>query len=134
MTHQPDVTLHPNRLPWVDKPGVVRDFAYQVWTRGEGYERIKIDSWYAVKESPSGGWTCTLRLTYIKPDGECFPAKGRAGGYGYCKFSQAFYDAFNKLFPQFKEERGLWGVAGAGESAVSNFLVSLGFKKIAGGQ
>lgn len=130
MNFQPEVTLNPTRHPWVDRPNVTRDFTYQHWTRGE--EEIRIEAWYGVKESPSGGFSCTLRLSYVAATGERFSAKGRAGGYGYCKFSSAFGNAFRKLFPDL--DRDTWAVDAAGESVVYNFLVSLGFKKIAGGQ
>lgn len=132
--YQPDVKLNPVRFPYPEKPHVTMDFSFQFWTRGQAgvVDEFKIESWYAPKESSSGGHACTVRLTYVTHEGEAFRVKARAGGYGYCKFSSAFYSAFNKMFPQFKEERSLWGVNAAGENAVHNWLVSIGFTKVVG--
>lgn len=134
MLQQPNVTLEPAKLPYPDKPSVTMDFAFQYWVRKweDGTEEIKIESWYAPKESPSGGHACTVRLTYGAVDGLCSRAKARAGGYGYCKFSSAFCFAFRKLFPHLKNEEGLCSVNAAGESAVHNWLVSIGFTKVVG--
>jgi len=134
MTNQPAVKLNPVRFPYPEKPHVVMDPSFQYWKRDQDgvIDELKIESWYAPKESPSGGHTCFVRLIYITHEGEAFRVKARAGGYGYCKFSSAFHSAFAKLFPQFKDERGLWAVNAAGETVVHNWLISIGFTKVVG--
>ncbi len=49
---------------------------------------------------------------------------GRAGGYGYCKFSAAFHDAVKKVDPEIK------GVSSAGDTAVRAYLEGLGYTVI----
>lgn len=54
------------------------------------------------------------------------PLLGKAGGYGYCKFSAAFDSAVRKHCKN--KEIAIPPLAGAGESSVRSFLESLGYQ------
>lgn len=84
-------------------------------------------------DNPNGVvWTCTI-VIFAGPlhQEEDSSRSGRAGGYGYCKFSAAFYEALTRA-P--KGEKPLDGQAkdlsSRGEEAVASYLAEKGYQVI----
>lgn len=70
----------------------------------------------------SDGGTVTVDvLVWSGPLAEMPATTGRAGGYGYCKFSAAFSDALNRAGIEHKD------LAGRGSSAVRQWLNDNGY-------
>lgn len=81
-------------------------------------------------DNPAGA-VCTVTIrVYLGPLKELPIVTGRAGGYGYDKFSEAFEQAMRTgitNFSKFIESRGVRYIGGAGDSVVQSFLESLGY-------
>lgn len=94
--------LH-GRIP--DPPRVQMDPYFAEWRRGE--ETLRIRTWYAVREAPQGGHTCSALLQYYSPNNYS-AGFARAGGYGYCKQSAACWHALAKILniPQLRSYEG----------------------------
>ena len=91
-----------------------------------GNEHLKITTWRAAKEAPSGGYTVSARVSYVGPAG--FAAtKDRAGGGGYCKESAATAGALSKFGNAFVP---LARMSGCGMSSIENTLAYLGFQRV----
>lgn len=92
--------------------------AWAILHNGEMAGRI-VANW---SDNPAGS-VCTATVHIWGGPLEYLPAmSGKAGGYGYCKFSAAVYDALNRA-----ADVGQISMSGAGESAVSRWLESFGY-------
>lgn len=93
--------------------------AWALMFEGEHAGRI-VANW---SDNPAGS-VCTATVHLWGGPLEYLPSmSGKAGGYGYCKFSAAVYDALHRA-----SDVGQISMSGAGESAVIDWFESFGYK------
>lgn len=110
------------RIP--DPPAVQRDPYFAEYRRDINGETLRIRTWYAVAESPSGGYTCSTTVQYYSPNNYA-AGFARAGGYGYCKQSAAIWHALSKIL----STPHLRSYEGCGMESLHSSLIKWGWKR-----
>ena len=132
------------RLPWADtqKGTDMAKLAKSAW---DGSHVKSVTAWALTcggieagrvvanwSDNPAGS-VCTATVVFFSGKLQAISStSGRAGGYGYCKFSSAVWDAIDrakKADPRL-DSIELTDFNGAGESAVCAWLESNGYKAI----
>lgn len=92
--------------------------AYVLAYNGEMAGKI-VANW---SDNPAGS-VCTASVyVYRGPLAELPATTGRAGGYGYCKFSAAVADALSRVLVDYPQD-----MHGRGESAVEDWFRQYGY-------